>query len=134
MEICEYGCNQKAKYQFKNGKWCCSKNHKQCPGIIYTPPKFIPKVKCPHCNKEISKNSIKRHIKSCISFNICLQCGKKTKNPKFCGAICSAKYNNKNSKKLRKFQNKKIEKGGNAYEKRSSNQKTIIIFSTNDKH
>ena len=31
--ICEYGCGQEAKYQFKNGKWCCSKNHRQCPEI-----------------------------------------------------------------------------------------------------
>jgi len=31
MNICEYGCGQEAKYQFKNGKWCCSKSHTQCP-------------------------------------------------------------------------------------------------------
>jgi len=29
--LCEYGCGQEAKYQFKNGKWCCSKSHQQCP-------------------------------------------------------------------------------------------------------
>jgi len=28
--ICDYGCGQKAIYQFKNGKWCCSKSTKQC--------------------------------------------------------------------------------------------------------
>jgi hypothetical protein len=28
--ICEYGCGRKAKYKFKNGKWCCSKYHQQC--------------------------------------------------------------------------------------------------------
>ena len=27
---CEYGCEQEAKYQFKNGKWCCSKNFRSC--------------------------------------------------------------------------------------------------------
>lgn len=31
MIICEYGCGQEAKYQFKNGKWCCSKNCSSCP-------------------------------------------------------------------------------------------------------
>lgn len=31
--ICEYGCEQKAKYQFKNSKWCCSKYHSMCPFI-----------------------------------------------------------------------------------------------------
>ncbi len=30
MRICEYGCDQEAKYQFKNGKWCCSKSHQSC--------------------------------------------------------------------------------------------------------
>lgn len=28
---CFYGCNQKAQYQFKNGKWCCSKSFNKCP-------------------------------------------------------------------------------------------------------
>jgi len=31
MIICNYGCGQEAKYQFKNGKWCCSKNFRSCP-------------------------------------------------------------------------------------------------------
>lgn len=31
--LCEYGCGQQAKFVFKNGKHCCSKNHQQCPHI-----------------------------------------------------------------------------------------------------
>jgi hypothetical protein len=31
MLLCEYGCGQEAKYQFKNGKWCCSLVHRSCP-------------------------------------------------------------------------------------------------------
>jgi len=31
--LCEYGCGQPAKHQFKNGKWCCSKYSSQCPEI-----------------------------------------------------------------------------------------------------
>jgi len=31
--LCDYGCGQEAKYQFKNGKWCCSKNVSQCSEI-----------------------------------------------------------------------------------------------------
>jgi len=31
VHICEYGCGQEAKYQFKNGKWCCSKHYIRCP-------------------------------------------------------------------------------------------------------
>jgi len=33
MILCYYGCGQEAKYQFKNGKWCCSKYYVQCPVI-----------------------------------------------------------------------------------------------------
>jgi len=29
--LCNYGCGLKANYQFKNGKWCCSKSHNSCP-------------------------------------------------------------------------------------------------------
>jgi len=34
--ICEYGCGQEAQYQFKNGKWCCSKNVSKCPNVLKT--------------------------------------------------------------------------------------------------
>jgi len=30
MRICNYGCGREAKHQFKNGKWCCSKNISGC--------------------------------------------------------------------------------------------------------
>ena len=29
--LCDYGCGQEAKFQFKNGKWCCSNHFRQCP-------------------------------------------------------------------------------------------------------
>ena len=29
--ICDYGCKQEAKFQFKNGKWCCSESWNSCP-------------------------------------------------------------------------------------------------------
>jgi len=31
MNICEYGCGQEAKHQFRNGKWCCSNHYLTCP-------------------------------------------------------------------------------------------------------
>lgn len=31
MLICQYGCNREAKYQLKNGKWCCSPVYNSCP-------------------------------------------------------------------------------------------------------
>jgi hypothetical protein len=33
MRLCDYGCRKEAKHQFKNGKWCCSKNISGCPTI-----------------------------------------------------------------------------------------------------
>jgi hypothetical protein len=33
MKLCDYGCGQEAKYQFKNGKWCCSESHNSCPNM-----------------------------------------------------------------------------------------------------
>ena len=30
MPLCDYGCGQEANFQFKNGKWCCSKNISLC--------------------------------------------------------------------------------------------------------
>jgi len=31
--ICEYGCNNEARYFFKSGKWCCNKSHNSCEGM-----------------------------------------------------------------------------------------------------
>jgi len=33
MKLCDYGCGKEAKYQFKNGKRCCSENSKSCPQV-----------------------------------------------------------------------------------------------------
>ena len=31
--LCEYGCGQKAKYKFKNGRWCCSDKAVKCKAV-----------------------------------------------------------------------------------------------------
>jgi hypothetical protein len=31
--LCQYGCDEIAKYQLKNGKWCCSYSNNKCVGI-----------------------------------------------------------------------------------------------------
>jgi len=33
IQLCEYGCGQEAKHQFKNGKWCCKNNTSSCPNM-----------------------------------------------------------------------------------------------------
>jgi len=33
-KLCTYGCGKEAKFQFKNGKWCCSKYIYKCSGFI----------------------------------------------------------------------------------------------------
>jgi len=30
MILCDYGCGREAKYQFKNGKWCCENHYSKC--------------------------------------------------------------------------------------------------------
>jgi hypothetical protein len=50
MKLCDYGCGQEAKYQFKNGKWCCNKNISLCLTI----KEKIGKV---HRNKKVSKKT-----------------------------------------------------------------------------
>jgi hypothetical protein len=31
--LCDYGCGQEAKYQFKNRKNCCSESYKSCSEV-----------------------------------------------------------------------------------------------------
>jgi len=54
--ICDYGCGQEAKYQFKNGKWCCSKNWRSCS----EKRKKMSEEKNPMWNKHHSAESRKK--------------------------------------------------------------------------
>jgi len=47
MKLCEYGCGQEAKYQFKNGKWCCSETTNKCPAVRQKQSELM-KGKIPH--------------------------------------------------------------------------------------
>lgn len=31
--ICDYGCGREAKFQFKNGNWCCENNIAKCSNV-----------------------------------------------------------------------------------------------------
>lgn len=33
MKVCEYGCGNEAKFQLKNGKWCCCEKFNTCPEV-----------------------------------------------------------------------------------------------------
>ena len=60
--LCNYNCGQKATHQFKNGKWCCSKNQTQCPSIKKKKENLIPWNKgLKNC---FSKESIEKMKKS----------------------------------------------------------------------
>jgi len=109
MKICEYGCEQEAKFQFKNGKWCCSKNHKQCPAKRktnkdYSKNKSYKIVNCQYCLRELFFSNLKVHERACTlnpkNIKRCPNCNKiiiKLEN-KFCSRSCSASYNNKKRK------------------------------------
>ena len=56
---CEYGCNQKANYQLKNGKWCCKNTTRKCIAIIKKSSKTRTGVKR---TKEQIRNISQGHI------------------------------------------------------------------------
>jgi len=64
MNICEYGCGQEAKYQLKNGRWCCSKMCNSCPEMRKKYKNEILKT-CPICNKQFRINCYKQHVNVC---------------------------------------------------------------------
>lgn len=33
IKLCEYGCNEKANFQLKNGKWCCCQSCNSCKAV-----------------------------------------------------------------------------------------------------
>jgi len=104
MILCDYGCGQEAKYFFKNGKKCCSKNHGSCPNrklSIYDRNKCkgFRQISCKYCNKKISNEQRKKHETSCplnpVNIKYCLNCNKIITNreaTKFCSKSCSALY------------------------------------------
>lgn len=108
---CEYGCEKEAKYQFKNGRWCCSKFSSSCPhqrllnskrkkeNYRFTVRSNSIKKECKHCNKKIASCSLKRHEEWCYlnpkNLKTCPVCGKPIKNYKTsvtCGYSCSNTY------------------------------------------
>lgn len=111
--LCEYGCEQKANYQLKNGKWCCSirptscliiraKNSKANKGILrgfclkHTKP-VCGTTYCKGCKNQIPNNVIARHIKNCQITYVCERCGKECFGRyganRFCSKHCARSHN-----------------------------------------
>ena len=105
--LCSYGCGNIATYQFKNGKWCCLKNHRQCPAVkhkvsqsikdlhesgLYEENKSYEKIKCDYCDKLITRYLINKHKKSCYmnpkNIKYCKVCGKIVKDSITCSLKC----------------------------------------------
>jgi len=83
MKLCDYGCGQEAKFQFKNGKWCCSNFTSRCPIIIQKGiERNTGQKRSKETGKKISlgqmgkKNSPPIFIENC-NFNCCYGCGNK---------------------------------------------------------
>ena len=83
----------------KDAKYQCDicgrefKNHKALNG--HKAYCGVEKIQCVNCGKYFNKCQIKKHIKVCTNVSYCKQCGKEIPHNKtFCGASCSAKYNN----------------------------------------
>ncbi len=74
--ICDYGCGQEAHYQFKSGKWCCSKSQNSCPSK---------KERC-----RIAATGVKHKLALPIETNkICsFGCGQRAKFKYKSGAYC----------------------------------------------
>jgi hypothetical protein len=101
MNLCDYGCGKEARYQFKNGKWCCSKNHKSCFGMKYKgipDPRTNPanfKKCCKYCNELFASSVLQRHEEKCYlnpeNIRLCPKCNKPVKRGNiFCSSRCAA--------------------------------------------
>jgi len=110
---CDYGCNKKAKYMFMNGKLCCEKNYRSCPGLINS--KLSPTTS--------SKGTL---LKKDHNFLCSYGCGKKAKfkfkNGKYCCSEYATQCKNvlwnltkKQKNKLRDINKKSIEYWQNKY-------------------
>ncbi len=94
VRICDYGCSKEARYQFKNGKWCCSSNVAKCQKIklmntssiaVYKIPGKERNHLCDYGCGEIAKFGFKNGKKCCReSFSMC-QKMRKINSESLCG-------------------------------------------------
>ena len=65
MKLCDYGCGQEAKYQFKNGKWCCSNIVSKCSNYRNKQSIYMKKIR-KNLNSIYNSNSYKQKISNTI--------------------------------------------------------------------
>lgn len=115
---CSYGCGQEAKYQLKNGKWCCESSSNKCSTIKlknsnsqkvnFSTRPFLEQnhefFKCNFCGVKKSDSGIQNHERGCYlnpkNIKLCLYCKKPIKHWKTattCGYSCSNKYYNRST-------------------------------------
>ena len=106
--LCEYGCEQEAQFQLKNGKWCCSERYNSCPELkrknsiskAGKSSEAIRRAGLLGVSKE-KENAKKRKADYELNPKLCKYCKKtiqygKTKND-FCSSKCAGYYNNPKS-------------------------------------
>jgi len=99
MPLCDYGCGYEAKYQFKNGKFCCNKNISLCEKI----KKDIGKKNKGNILSEEHKQKISRSLKGhklSSKTKIKMSIAKKGKKHSNYGKKFSIKTKNKISKSV----------------------------------
>lgn len=110
---CEYGCNQGAKYQQRNGKWCCSIRPNSCLAVRKrnSDSKKLPggtrshfstynkeRVPCRFCDCLIGRANIKKHELTCfdnpVNLRTCPICKGPIRDRKTttCSHACSNRY------------------------------------------
>lgn len=105
MKLCDYGCGKEAKFIFKNGKKCCSKNHRQCPNKTkanhdYKSDNAHNLVNCKYCEKQYFYSNLKQHEHACklnpSNIKYCLNCNKilSRRQKKYCSSKCFANHTN----------------------------------------
>ena len=107
-ELCVYGCGQEAKYQLKNGKWCCESSSNKCKALILKRKlsgngihgikrlNEISKIKliCEYCGMQCGSLVYNKHVQTCKLnlINIALLEKRKNKLDHIC-ENCRDKHN-----------------------------------------
>lgn len=72
IKLCEYGCNEKANFQLKNGKWCCCQRPNSCKAVKSKNSKGLKKAhrdgRIKNFSNEAREVSLKTRKKESLDF------------------------------------------------------------------